>query len=120
MIAEAKKYIGTPYVMGGYSPSAFDCSGFVCWAINHSGSGTNVGRTTAQGLYNISKKISRSDARRGDLIFFTKTYDCPDPVSHIGIYMGDGQMLHCGSPVKYAGINTSYWTSHFYGFGRIL
>ncbi len=120
MIAEAKKYIGTPYVMGGSSPKAFDCSGFVCWAINHSGSGTNVGRTTAQGLYNISKKISRSEARRGDLIFFTKTYACSDTVSHVGIYMGDGQMLHCGNPVKYASIDTSYWTSHFYGFGRIL
>ncbi len=106
---------------GGSSPStSFDCSGFVCWAINHSGGGTNVGRTTAQGLYNLSKKISRSEARRGDIIFFTKTYNTSDAVTHVGIYMGNGQMLHCGNPIGYASINTSYWTSHFYGFGRIL
>jgi len=120
MIAEAKKYIGKPYVWGGSSPStSFDCSGFVCWAINHSG-GANVGRTTAQGLYNLSKKISRSEARRGDIIFFTKTYSTSDAVTHVGIYMGDGQMLHCGNPIGFANINSSYWTSHFYGFGRIV
>ena len=101
---------------GGSSPStSFDCSGFVSWVINHSG--WDVGRLGAQGLCNISTPVSSANARPGDLIFFVGTYDTPG-VSHVGIYVGGGKMLHCGDPIQYADINTSYWQSHFYAFGR--
>lgn len=119
LMGEATKYIGYPYVWGGSSPStSFDCSGFVCWAYTHSGV-YNLPRTTAQGIYNQCAPISRSEAKPGDLVFFTKTYVSSEPVTHIGIYVGDGQMLHCGNPIKYASIDTDYWTSKFYGFGRL-
>lgn len=119
MLAEAEKYLGWPYVWGGSSPStSFDCSGFVSWVINQSGVGS-VGRQTAQGLYNLCTPVSRSDAQPGDLIFFTKTYSAATPVTHVGIYVGNGQMIHCGDPISYANINSNYWTSHFYGFGRL-
>lgn len=119
MMAEAEKYLGYPYVWGGSSPStSFDCSGYVSWVINQSGVGS-VGRQTAGGLYNLSTPVSRENAQPGDLIFFTGTYSSPGPVSHVGIYVGNGQMLHCGDPIGYANINSSYWTKHFYAFGRI-
>ena len=117
MIAEAEKYLGYPYVWGGSSPStSFDCSGFVSWVINHSG--WNVGRLGAQGLYNICTPVSSSQAKPGDLIFFVGTYDTPG-VSHVGIYVGGGMMIHCGSPISYTSINTSYWQAHYYSFGRL-
>ena len=117
MLKEAEKYLGYPYVWGGSSPStSFDCSGFVSWVINHSG--WDVGRLGAQGLCNICTPVSSANARPGDLIFFKGTYDTPG-VSHVGIYVGDGMMIHCGSPISYASINTSYWQSHFYTFGRL-
>lgn len=117
MIAEAEKYLGYPYVWGGSSPStSFDCSGFVSWVINHSG--WSVGRLGAQGLYNICTPVSSSQAKPGDLIFFVGTYDTPG-VSHVGIYVGGGMMIHCGSPISYASINTSYWQAHYYSFGRL-
>ena len=116
---EATKYIGWPYVWGGSSPStSFDCSGFVCWVYTASGV-HNLPRTTAQGIYNQCAIISPSEAKPGDIIFFTGTYDSPGPVSHVGIYVGDGMMLHCGSPIQYANINSSYWQTHFYAFGRL-
>lgn len=119
MLAEAEKYLGYPYVWGGSSPStSFDCSGYVSWVINQSGVGS-VGRQTAGGLYNLSTPVSRENAQPGDLIFFTGTYSSPGPVSHVGIYVGNGQMIHCGDPISYANINSSYWTKHFYAFGRI-
>ena len=117
MIAEAEKYLGYPYVWGGSSPStSFDCSGFVSWVINHSG--WNVGRLGAQGLYNICTPVSNSQAKPGDLIFFVGTYDTPG-VSHVGIYVGGGMMIHCGSPISYTSINTSYWQAHYYSFERL-
>ena len=117
MIAEAEKYLGYPYVWGGSSPStSFDCSGFVSWVINHSG--WDVGRLGAQGLYNICTPVSSSQAKPGDPIFFVGTYDSPG-VSHVGIYVGGGMMIHCGSPISYANINTTYWQSHYYSFGRL-
>ena len=117
LITEAEKYIGYPYVWGGSNPStSFDCSGFVSWALTQSGV-CNTGRLGAQGLYNISTPVSSANARPGDLIFFVGTYDTPG-VSHVGIYVGGGKMLHCGDPIQYADINTSYWQSHFYAFGR--
>ena len=117
MLAEAEKYLGYPYVWGGSSPStSFDCSGFVSWVINHSG--WDVGRLGAQGLCNICTPVSSANAKPGDLIFFKGTYDTPG-VSHVGIYVGNGMMIHCGSPISYASINTSYWQSHFYQFGRL-
>ena len=117
MIAEAEKYLGYPYVWGGSSPStSFDCSGFVCWVINHSG--WNLGRTSAQGLFNACTPISRSNARPGDLIFFQGTYDTSG-VSHVGIYVGNNRMIHCGNPISYTIINTQYWQRHFYAFGRL-
>ena len=117
MLKEAEKYLGYPYVWGGSSPStSFDCSGFVSWVINHSG--WNVGRLGAQGLCNICTPVSSANARPGDLIFFKGTYDTPG-VSHVGIYVGNGMMIHCGSPISYASINTSYWQQHFYTFGRL-
>ena len=117
MLAEAEKYLGFPYVWGGSSPStSFDCSGFVSWVINHSG--WDVGRLTANGLLNICTPVSSANARPGDLIFFQGTYDTAG-ASHVGIYVGDGMMIHCGDPISYANINTSYWQSHFYTFGRL-
>ncbi|MFQ9646599.1 C40 family peptidase, partial [Hungatella sp.] len=119
LIAEAEKYLGYPYVWGGSSPStSFDCSGFVCWVYTHSGV-YNLPRTTATGIYNQCAIVPRSEARPGDLIFFTRTYDCAGPVSHVGIYVGDNMMIHCGDPIKYASISTSYWQEHFYAFGRL-
>ena len=115
ILSEAQKYIGYPYVWGGSSPAtSFDCSGYVSWVINHSG--WNVGRLGAQGLYNICTPTSNSQP--GDLVFFKGTYDTPG-VSHCGIYVGDGRMLHCGDPIGYANLNTSYWQSHFYAYGRL-
>lgn len=115
ILSEAEKYIGYPYVWGGSSPAtSFDCSGYVSWVINHSG--WNVGRLGAQGLYNICTPTS--NPHPGDLVFFKGTYDTPG-VSHCGIYVGDGRMLHCGDPIGYANLNTSYWQSHFYAYGRL-
>jgi cell wall-associated NlpC family hydrolase len=117
MMAEAKKYIGYPYVWGGSSPkTSFDCSGYVSWVINHSG--WNVGRLGAQGLCDICTPVSPSDAKPGDLVFFEHTYDT-DGVSHVGIYVGNGMMLAAGDPIGYSNLNTSYWQSHFYTFGRL-
>ena len=119
MIAEAEKYLGYPYVWGGSSPStSFDCSGFVCWVINQSGVGS-VGRTTAQGIFNHTTPIAPSEAKPGDIIFFTGTYDSGSAVSHVGIYVGNGMMIHCGNPISYASVNTPYWQSHFYSYGRL-
>ena len=122
MITEAEKYLGYPYVWGGSSPStSFDCSGFVSWVINHSGNGWNVGRLGARGLKNICDIIPPDQAKPGDLIFFHHTYDAPDPsdATHVGIYVGDGMMIHCGNPISYASTESSYWQSHFLCFGRI-
>ena len=117
MIKEAEKYLGYPYVWGGSSPStSFDCSGYVCWVLNHSG--WSVGRTSAQGLYNLCTPVSRSNARPGDLVFFKGTYKT-NGVSHVGIYVGNNRMLHCGNPISYTNINTQYWQSHFFTFGRL-
>ena len=119
LMAEATKYIGYPYVWGGSNPStSFDCSGFVCWVYTASGV-HNLPRTTAQGIYNQCAIIPSSEAKPGDIIFFTGTYDSPGPVSHVGIYVGDNKMLHCGDPIQYADITSSYWTQHFYAFGRL-
>ncbi|MDL2258103.1 NlpC/P60 family protein [Oscillospiraceae bacterium OttesenSCG-928-G22] len=117
LIAEAEKYIGYPYVWGGSSPAtSFDCSGFVSYVLTNSGL-CNTGRLGAQGLYNISTPVSAANAKPGDLVFFVGTYDTPG-VSHVGIYVGNGVMLHCGDPISYTSIETSYWQSHFYAFGR--
>ena len=114
LMEEATKYIGWPYVWGGSSPStSFDCSGFVCWVYTASGV-HNLPRTTAQGIYNQCAIISPSEAKPGDIIFFTGTYDSPGPVSHVGIYVGNGMMLHCGPPIQYANINSSYWQTHYH------
>ena len=119
MIAEGEKYLGYPYVWGGSSPStSFDCSGFVSWVVNHCGNGWNVGRQTAEGLRTCCSIIPRSEAKPGDLIFFKGTYNTSG-ASHVGIYVGDGMMLHCGKPIQYASCETSYWQSHFYCFGRL-
>lgn len=119
MIREAEKYLGMPYVWGGSSPSTgFDCSGFVCWVINNSGNGWNVGRTTANGLMDCCDIIPLSEAEPGNLIFFQGTYDTAG-ASHVGIYVGDGMMIHTGNPTSYASIETSYWQSHYYCCGRI-
>ena len=117
MIAEADKYVGYPYVWGGSSPStSFDCSGFISWVINHSG--WNVGRLTAQGLYNICTPVTAEQAKPGDLVFFVGTYDTPG-VSHVGLYVGNSVMLHCGDPISYTNLNSSYWQSHLYCYGRL-
>lgn len=119
MLAEAEKYLGFPYVWGGSSPStSFDCSGFVSWVINQSGVG-NVGRQTAQGLYNLCTPVSKENMQPGDLIFFTGTYSTANPVTHVGIYVGDGKMIHCGDPISYANINSNYWSAKFYSGGRL-
>ena len=117
LIEEAEKYLNYPYVWGGSNPeTSFDCSGFVSYVLTNSGL-VNTGRLGAQGLYNVCTPVSREDAKPGDLVFFVGTYDTPG-VSHVGIYVGDGVMLHCGDPIQYSSINTSYWQSHFYAFGR--
>lgn len=117
MITEAEKYLGYPYIWGGSSPAtSFDCSGFVCWVINHSG--WNVGRLSAQGLLNICARVSGSNVRPGDLVFFQGTYDTTG-ASHVGIYVGNGMMIHCGNPISYANIQTNYWQSHFLAYGRL-
>ena len=117
IIKEAEKYLGYPYVWGGSSPStSFDCSGFVNWVINHSG--WDVGRLGAQGLCNICTPVSSANVKPGDLVFFTGTYDTPG-VSHVGIYVGNNMMIHCGDPISYANLNSSYWQSHFYRYGRL-
>lgn len=119
MITEAEKYLGYPYVWGGSSPStSFDCSGFVSWVINHCGNGWNVGRQTANGLMGKCDIVPKSEAKPGDLIFFQKTYNTSG-ASHVGIYVGNGMMIHCGSPISYASIETSYWRQHYYCMGRI-
>ena len=119
MVNEAEKYLGYPYVWGGSSPStSFDCSGFVSWVINHCGNGWNVGRLTANGLKNYCQPIRASEAKPGDLVFFRGTYNTSG-ASHVGIYVGNGMMIHCGNPISYASINTPYWHRHFYCFGRL-
>ena len=115
LITEAEKYLGFPYVWGGSSPStSFDCSGFVSYVLTSSGL-CNTGRLGAQGLYNISTPVS--EPRPGDLVFFVGTYDTPG-VSHVGFYVGDGMLLHCGDPIQYTSLNTNYWQSHHYAYGR--
>lgn len=119
MIREAEKYLGYPYVWGGASPStSFDCSGFVSWVINNCGNGWNIGRQTADGLMGYCSRVSPSEAKPGDLIFFQGTYDTPG-ASHVGIYVGDNMMIHCGNPIQYTSIASSYWQEHFLAFGRI-
>ncbi len=118
ILAEAEKYIGYPYVWGGSSPdTSFDCSGYVSWVIDHSG--WNYGRLTAQGLYNVCTPVSSANAKPGDLVFFTRTYSTPDPVTHVGIYIGNNRMLHCGDPIGYADLSDRYWQAHLYAFGRL-
>ena len=117
MLQEAQKYLGYPYVWGGSSPAtSFDCSGYVCGVVNHSG--WDIGRLSAQGICNVCTPISAANAQPGDLVFFKGTYDTPG-VSHCGIYVGNNTMIHCGDPIKYANLNTNYWQSHFYCFGRL-
>lgn len=118
LFEEAEKYLGMPYVWGGSSPAtSFDCSGFVCFVFSNSGV-WSIGRTTAQGIYDQCTPIDSSEARPGDIIFFTGTYNSGVPVSHVGIYAGDGMMIHCGNPIQYANIHSPYWQQHFYSFGR--
>ena len=119
MMKEAEKYLGCPYVWGGSTPStSFDCSGFVSWVLNNCGVGWNVGRLGANGLRSICTSVSSANAKPGDLIFFQGTYDAPG-ASHVGIYVGNGMMIHCGDPIQYTNINTNYWQSHFLSFGRL-
>src|SRR5699024_3090280 len=119
MITEAQRYLGYPYVWGGSSPStSFDCSGFVSWVINHCGNGWNIGRCTAEGLRGHCTYVAPSQAKPGDLIFFQGTY-ATSGASHVGIYCGDGVMIHCGNPIQFANINSSYWQQHFMCFGRL-
>ena len=114
---EAQKYVGTPYVWGGSTPeTGFDCSGYVCWVYNQNG--YDVGRTTANGLWNKSQHISEAEAKPGDLVFFEGTYDTPGK-SHVGIYLGNGMMVSAGDPIKYANIHSSYWQKYLSGFGRL-
>ena len=118
MIREAEKYLGVPYVWGGYSPSGFDCSGFVSWVINNCGNGWNIGRCTADELRSHCSHVSPSEAKPGDLIFFQGTYNTSG-ASHVGIYVGNNMMIHCGKPVQYTSIASSYWQEHFMAFGRL-
>ncbi|MBR0277199.1 MAG: C40 family peptidase, partial [Clostridia bacterium] len=119
LITEAEKYLGYPYVWGGSSSStSFDCSGFVCWVFRNSGV-YPLSRTTAQGIYNQCAKVRPSDAKPGDIIFFTGTYKTSDAVTHVGIYVGNNMMIHCGNPIQYASTQSSYWTQHFYAYGRL-
>ena len=119
LIKEAEKYLGYPYVWGGSTPeTSFDCSGFVCWVFKNSGV-YPLSRTTAQGIFDQCAIIPPSEAKPGDIVFFTGTYNSIGPVSHVAIYVGDGMMIHAGNPIQYAPMNTSYWQSHFYAFGRL-
>ncbi len=119
MIHEAERYLGRPYVWGGSSPSTgFDCSGFVSWVINNCGNGWNVGRQTAEGLRGCCAHVSPAEAEPGDLIFFQNTYPTPG-ASHVGIYVGNDMMIHCGDPIQYTNISSSYWQQHLLGFGRL-
>lgn len=119
LIAEAEKYLGYPYVWGGSTPAtSFDCSGYVCWVYTQSGV-YNLPRTTAMGIYNQCSIIPKTEAKPGDLIFFTGTYATSKPVSHVGIYVGNNRMIHCGSPISYANTDSAYWKKHFYAFGRL-
>ena len=119
MLHEAEKYIGYPYVWGGDSPeTSFDCSGFISWVINHSGNGWDVGRMTANELCEYCVPVSPSEAKPGDLVFFQGTYNT-DGASHVGLYVGDGMMLHCGNPIHYSSLSDEYWQVHFRSFGRI-
>ena len=118
LMTEANKYLGMPYTFGGTPPSSFDCSAFVCCVFSNSGV-HDLPRTTAQGIYDQCTPVSAADAKAGDIIFFTGTYNAGRPVTHVGIYCGNGTMVHCGDPIQYTSINTSYWQSHFYGFGRL-
>lgn len=118
LITEAEKYLGYPYVWGGSTPAtSFDCSGFVCWVFSNSGV-YPLSRTTAQGIYNQCARVSPQEAKPGDLIFFKGTYATSE-ISHIGIYVGDGMMIHAGNPIQYTSVNTNYWQSHFYAYGRL-
>ena len=119
MINEAEKYLGFPYVWGGSNPStSFDCSGFVAWVINNCGNGWSIGRPTAEGIRRMCSPVKSEDAEPGDLVFFQGTYNTAG-ASHIGIYVGNGMMIHCGKPIQYTNINTPYWQQHFYMFGRL-
>ena len=118
IVAEANKYLGMPYVWGGYNPrTSFDCSGFVFWVLNNSG--WNFGRIDAQALYSMSAPVSSADAKPGDLVLFHSTYRAASPVTHVGIYVGDGMMVHAGDPIGYVSIETAYWQNHLYAFGRV-
>lgn len=120
LVAEGEKYLGYPYVWGGSTPeTSFDCSGFVCWVYTRSGA-YPLSRTTASGIYNQCAIVPEGEAQPGDLVFFTGTYASSGPVSHVGIYVGGGKMLHCGSPISYTSIETAYWREHFLAFGRLL
>jgi murein DD-endopeptidase MepM/ murein hydrolase activator NlpD len=118
MMEEAQKHLGKPYVFGASGPDRFDCSGFVCYVLNHSGV-ASVGRTSAQGLYNRSTPVSPENAKPGDLVFFSGTYSTPNDCTHVAIYVGNGQMIHAGKPVKYSSLDHEYWQEHFYSFARI-
>lgn len=119
LLEEAKKHLGKRYVFGSNGPNTFDCSSFVTWAFTHSGV-KNMPRTTAQGIYNSTERISKDELRPGDIVFFTGTYDAGRPVTHVGIYVGDGTMIHAGDPVQYANLNSNYWKNHYYGAGRVI
>lgn len=116
---EAEKYIGMPYTFGGTPPKSFDCSAFVCWVFSNSGV-YDLSRTTAQGIYSKCQKISANEAKAGDIVFFTGTYNAGRPVTHVGIYAGNNRMIHCGDPIQYTSIDTPYWQEHLYGFGRLI
>ena len=118
VLAEAQKHLGKQYVWGASGPDSFDCSGYVSYVLGKSGA-ASIGRQTAQGLFDRSTPVSKADARPGDLVFFTKTYSSANPVTHVGIYIGNGMMIHCGKPVQYASFETPWWDSHFYSFGRL-
>jgi cell wall-associated NlpC family hydrolase len=118
MMEEAQKHLGKPYVFGASGPDKFDCSGFVCYVLNHSGV-ASVGRTNAQGIYNKCTPVSPENARPGDLIFFSGTYSTPNNCTHVGIYIGNGQMIHAGKPVRYSSLDQQYWQDHFFAFARI-
>lgn len=119
LLEEAKKHLGKRYVFGSNGPNTFDCSSFVTWTFTHSGV-KNMPRTTAQGIYNSTERISKEELRPGDIVFFTGTYDAGRPVTHVGIYVGDGTMIHAGDPVQYANLNSNYWKNHYYGAGRVI
>jgi cell wall-associated NlpC family hydrolase len=119
MIREAEKYLGRPYVWGGGSPeTGFDCSGYVSWVVNHCGNGWDFGRLSAEGLRGVCTFVSPQEAKPRDLVFFQGTYDTPG-ASHCAIYVGNGMMIHCGNPIQYASMQSSYWQEHFFCFGRL-